>query len=55
MTAILKIDKALNTPVYQQMINSVHSRIKDGSLSMGSQLPSINQAAADSIWRVKRW
>jgi len=47
MTAILKIDKALNTPVYQQIINSVHSRIEDGSLSIGSQLPSINQVAGD--------
>lgn len=47
MTAIFKIDKALNTPVYQQIINSVLSRIEDGSLSIGSQLPSINQVAGD--------
>lgn len=47
MNPILKIDKALNTPVYQQVISSVQSRIKDGSLSLGSQLPSINQVAQD--------
>lgn len=47
MTAILKIDKSLNTSVYQQIINSVLSRIEDGSLSLGSQLPSINQVARD--------
>lgn len=47
MNPILKIDKALNTPVYQQIISSVQSRIKDGSLSLGSQLPSINQVAQD--------
>lgn len=47
MTAILKIDKALNSPVYQQIINSVLSHIEDGSLLLGSQLPSINQVAGD--------
>jgi len=47
MAAILRIDKALNTPVYQQIINSILSRIEDGSLLMGSQLPSINQVAGD--------
>lgn len=47
MNPILKIDKALNTPVYQQIIFTVQSRIKDGSLSLGSQLPSINQVAHD--------
>jgi len=47
MTAMLKIDKALNSPVYQQIINSVLSRIEDGSLSLGSLLPSINQVAGD--------
>lgn len=47
MTAILKIDKSLKSPVYQQIVNSVISRIEDGSLSLGSQLPSINQMAGD--------
>jgi len=47
MTSILKIDKALHLPVYQQVINSVYSRIKDGSLPLGSQLPSINQVSSD--------
>lgn len=47
MTTILKIDKALHTPVYQQIINSVVSRIEDGSLSLEAQLPSINQVATD--------
>jgi DNA-binding transcriptional regulator YhcF (GntR family) len=47
MTVLLKIDKALNTPVYQQIVNSMLSRIEDGSLSIGSQLPSINQVAGD--------
>lgn len=47
MTLDLKIDKALNTPVYQQIINSVLTRIQDGSFSLGSQLPSINQVASD--------
>lgn len=47
MTLDLKIDKALNTPVYQQIINSVLTRIQDGSFSLGSQLPSINQVAID--------
>jgi DNA-binding transcriptional regulator YhcF (GntR family) len=47
MNPILKIDKALNTPVYQQIILSVQTRIKDGGLVLGSQLPSINQVAHD--------
>lgn len=47
MNPILKIDKALNTPVYQQIIFTVQSRIKDGSLCLGSQLPSINLVAQD--------
>jgi len=47
MNILFKIDKALNLPVYQQIINSVQSRIEDGNLSMGSQLPSINRVATD--------
>jgi DNA-binding transcriptional regulator YhcF (GntR family) len=47
MTTIFKIDKALNTPVYQQIINSLLTRIQDGSFSLGSQLPSINQVAGE--------
>ncbi|MDA3867596.1 MAG: GntR family transcriptional regulator [Salinivirgaceae bacterium] len=47
MTVLLKIDKALNTPVYQQIFNSLLSRIEDGSFFIGSQLPSINQVAGD--------
>lgn len=47
MSPILKIDKGLHTPVYQQIISSVFSRIEDGSLSLGSQLPSINQVAIE--------
>ncbi len=47
MTPVIKIDKALNTPVYQQIINSVLSRIEDGSLGLGAQIPSINQVASD--------
>lgn len=47
VSTIFKIDKALNLPVYQQIINSVLSRIEDGSLTLGSQLPSINQVAGD--------
>lgn len=44
---ILKIDKSLHLPVYQQIVDSVLSRIEDGSLSLGSQIPSINQVAND--------
>lgn len=47
MTSFLKIDKALNMPVYQQIIHSVISHLEDRSLSLGSQLPSINQVAGD--------
>lgn len=47
MPTVLKINKALNAPVYQQIINSVVVRIEDGSLSLGAQLPSINQVASD--------
>lgn len=43
----IKIDKALNIPVYQQIINSVLVHIEDGSLEIGSQIPSINQVAND--------
>lgn len=47
MSTILKVDKSLNTPVYLQIIHSVYSRIEDGSLSLGSQMPSINQVAIE--------
>lgn len=47
MTPVIKIDKTLNTPVYQQIVNSVLSRIEDGGLDLGAQLPSINQVASD--------
>lgn len=43
----IKIDKAQNTPVYLQIVNAVVSHIQDGSLSLGSQLSSINQIAND--------
>lgn len=44
---LIKIDKSLNTPVYQQIINSILAGIEDGSLEIGSQIPSINQVAND--------
>jgi DNA-binding transcriptional regulator YhcF (GntR family) len=47
MAPVIKIDKTLNTPVYQQIVNSVLSRIEDGSLGLGAQIPSINQVASD--------
>ncbi len=47
MNTLLKIDKSLNTPVYQQIVDSVRTRIDDKSLSLGDQLPSINQLAGD--------
>ncbi|MGV8095406.1 MAG: GntR family transcriptional regulator [Mangrovibacterium sp.] len=49
MTPVIKIDKALNTPVYQQIVNSILSRIEDGSLGLGAQIPSINQVASDYL------
>ncbi|MGV8137272.1 MAG: GntR family transcriptional regulator [Mangrovibacterium sp.] len=47
MIPVIKIDKSLNIPVYQQIINSVLAQIEDGSLEIGSQLPSINHVAND--------
>jgi DNA-binding transcriptional regulator YhcF (GntR family) len=47
MIPVIKIDKSLNIPVYQQIINSVLAHIEDGSLEIGSQLPSINHVAND--------
>lgn len=47
MTDLFKIDKTSNLPVYRQIINAVISRIEDGNLSLGAQLPSINQVATD--------
>lgn len=47
MALDLKIDKAFSTPVYQQVIHSILTRIQDGSFSLGAQLPSINQVACD--------
>ena len=47
MNIILKINKASHTPVYRQIVHSVLTRIEEGSLSIGSPLPSINRLAGD--------
>lgn len=47
MAPVIKIDKTLNIPVYQQIVSSVLIHIEDGSLEIGSQIPSINQVAND--------
>lgn len=47
MGTVLKIDKALNTPVFQQIVSSIILRIEEKSLELGFQLPSINQVAKD--------
>jgi len=47
MVPVIKIDKTLATPVYQQIVNSVLSHIEDGYLGLGAQIPSINQVSRD--------
>jgi DNA-binding transcriptional regulator YhcF (GntR family) len=47
MNIILKINKASHTPVYRQIVHSVLARIEEGSLLIGSPLPSINRLAGD--------
>jgi len=43
----IKIDKAQNTPVYQQIVNAVVSAIQEGNLVLGARLSSINRVAND--------
>ena len=44
---IIEVNKDLKIPIYQQIMNSVLKRIDDGTLEIGSQLPSINQIALE--------
>jgi phosphoribosylformylglycinamidine cyclo-ligase len=43
----LKIDTALPTPVFQQIIDQIHFSINTGELATGDKLPSIRSVAAD--------
>lgn len=44
---LLEVNKDLKTPIYKQIINSILKSIDDGTLEIGSQLPSINQIALE--------
>ncbi|NOY95692.1 MAG: GntR family transcriptional regulator [Chlorobi bacterium] len=47
MHNLIRINKSLTTPIYQQIVLGVISRIRDGTLRIGDQLPSINQIAGE--------
>lgn len=43
---IIQIDTSLTTPVYKQIVQSIHTNIENGSLKKDDMLPSVNQIAA---------
>ncbi|GAO43362.1 GntR family transcriptional regulator [Flavihumibacter petaseus] len=43
---IILIDTTLTTPVYKQIVQSIHRNIDNGSLGKDDMLPSVNQIAA---------
>ena len=44
---LIDVNKKLKSPIYKQLIHSILKNIDDGSLVIGSQLPSINQIATE--------
>jgi len=46
---LIKIDLSVTTPVYKQIIHSVHKGIDKGILKHGDALPSVNQIAGQFL------
>lgn len=44
--SIIQIDSKLTTPVYKQIVQSIHHNIDNGNLKKNDMLPSVNQIAA---------
>lgn len=45
LTSLIQIDTSLTTPVYKQIVQSIHSNIDNGVLKRDDRLPSVNQIA----------
>ena len=43
----INIDASASTPIYKQIVNDIRSRVADGTLKSGAQIPSINNLAED--------
>jgi len=43
MEAIYKINPELDIPIYQQLVDSIRAAIKNGTLSAGQQLPTVQE------------
>ncbi|WP_431214938.1 GntR family transcriptional regulator [Puia sp. P3] len=47
VTDLIRIDPALTTPVYRQIVQSIARNIDSGVLNKDDMLPSVNQIAAE--------
>ena len=43
MDAVFQINPSLDVPIYQQLIDRIHAAVKLGTLSTGSQLPTVQE------------
>lgn len=46
LASVIQIDSRLTTPVYKQIVQSIHNNIESGKLKKDDMLPSVNQIAA---------
>ena len=47
MSKLIELNKTRKQPIYQQIVESVKGKIRDGVLHSGDQLPSINQVSTE--------